>query len=317
MKHTSLKEEHLELAYHRNWFKLFVSKQFGGGEATLPVGLQAYFDASTIDGSLGWCVNLGSGASIFCGYLGLNAAQEIFTDPKTVIAGSGGIGDFINTEDGLILSGRWDKCTGADHATHYTVNAINNKDEQHSFVVDRNKVTVHPEYYLDGLTRSSSLSISIDGATVPEAYRFNIDVLNSETSYLIHHLDFETFARFCMISSILGMAQCLVNTSKGDLTLYPERTGTIADEFDQFISLSFQEVLELAKEAWRELEVSGNVTTDVKTRLQQIIPHTNKGIFDRANELFYAGGLRFEDSRSEVHRAYKDLVLACQHYLLK
>lgn len=317
MKNTALQAHHLKLAYANNWFKLFVSKQFGGAEASLPEGMQAYFDASSIDGSLGWCVNLGSGASIFCGYLNETAAVKIFSAPHSVCAGSGGVGRFEETADGFLISGHWDKCTGAHHATHFTINAINEKDEVFSFVVERRDVTVHPEYHLDGLLGSSSLSISLNEVCVPKQNRFQIDHLQNKTSYLIHKLDFETFARFCMIASILGMAQNLVNTTKVDKTLYPDRAGVITDELDQFIQLSFLEVIELSKEAWRELERSQTGTEDIKERLKQIIPQTNKGIFNRANELFYAGGLRFEDQRTDVHRAYKDLVLACQHYILK
>lgn len=317
MTSTSLKPEHLSRALEQNWFKVFVASQFGGKEATLPEGLQIYFDASAIDGSLGWCVNLGSGASIFCGYLNEASAKRVFSDSSAVCAGSGGVGTFTETANGYLISGHWDKCTGADHATHFTINAINEKDEVFSFVVGRKDVTVHPEYHLDGLVRSSSLSISMKDVFVPKQNRFQIDHIQNTTSYLIHKLDFETFARFCMIASILGIAQNLVNTTKADETVYPGRAGVITDEFDQFIQLSFLEVVELSKEAWRELERSQTVTEDLKERLKQIIPHTNKGIFNRANELFYAGGLRFEDQRTDVHLSYKDLILACQHYILK
>lgn len=317
MKETSLKKEHLELAYRNNWFKIFVSKQFGGSELSLPYALSEYFKAASIDGSLGWCVNLGSGASIFSGYLPQNGSMSVFSDKRAVCAGSGGIGQYKETTEGYTVSGHWDKCTGADHATHFTVNAQNESGEVHSFVIERSDVMIHPDYYLDGLTRSSSLSISANEALVPFEHRFQIDRIDPKSSYLIHQLDFETFAKFCMIASVLGVAKCLVNSAKEDDQLYPERAKTIIDEFEQFIEISFQEVLQLSKEAWRELEKMQFVSEDLKERLSVIIPHTNKGVFDRANELLYAGGLRLKDVRTNVHRAYNDLMLATQHYMLK
>lgn len=87
-----LAPEHLKTAYGRNWFRLFVKKEFGGEEATLTEAMQALFDAAEIDGSLGWCVNLGSGASYFSGFLSPLAVKELLGDPKSVFAGSGQIG---------------------------------------------------------------------------------------------------------------------------------------------------------------------------------------------------------------------------------
>lgn len=317
MDALKLKKEHLELAIQKNWFKLFVAKKFNGSEANLPDALQAYFEASSIDGSLGWCVNLGSGASIFSGYLSEEAAKDVFSNPKNVCAGSGGVGTFEEKKDGYIISGSWDKCTGAAHATHFTVNAKNRQEEIYSFVVPKDQVQISDEYFLDGLERSSSVSITIKNASVPSIYKFEINSIIEESSYLIHQLDFDTFAKFCMLASILGMAQCLVNTAKVDDKLYPERTGINVDEFETFIQVSFQELIDLSKEAWRELEDLNRVTEDLKERLELIIPHTNKGLFDRANELLYQGGLRLKDKRTDVHRTYRDLMLACQHYILK
>lgn len=317
MEFLTLEKKQLTLAFQNNWFKLFVSKKFNGCEATLPKALKAYFEASSIDGSLGWCVNLGSGASIFSGYLSEKAAMDVFSDPKNVCAGSGGVGIFEETSEGYRLSGNWDKCTGAAQATHFTVNAKNLKGEMYSFVIPRDKVQISEEYFLDGLERSSSVSISINNATIPLRSKFEIDNPFKESSYLIHKLDFDTFAKFCMLASILGMALCLVNTAKVDDQLYPDRAGINIDEFEVFIEVSFQELMDLSKEAWRELEELGGVSKDLKERFDLIIPHTNKALFDRANELLYMGGLRLKDKRTEVHRAYQDLMLACQHYILK
>lgn len=313
----TLEKSHLDLAIQNNWFKLFVSKKFNGGEATLPEALQVYFDASSIDGSLGWCVNLGSGASIFSGYLSEEAAMGVFSKPKNVCAGSGGVGTFKESANGYLLSGSWDKCTGSAHASHFTVNAKNEQGELYSFVIPKDQVQVSDEYYLDGLERSSSVSITVNEATIPLHYKFEINTIFEESSYLIHQIDFETFAKFCMLASILGMGQCLVNKAKADNQLYPDRAETNVDEFEAFIEVSFQEVMDLSKEAWRELEELDIISKDLKERLDLIIPHTNKGLFDRANELLYIGGLRLKDKRTDVHGAYQDLVLACQHYILK
>ncbi len=57
---AKLSSDQLDLIYQKKWFKLFVREEFGGAEAILRDGIEQLYEASRLDESLGWCVNLGS-----------------------------------------------------------------------------------------------------------------------------------------------------------------------------------------------------------------------------------------------------------------
>ena len=87
----NLSPELLEKAYKNKWFKAFVLNKWGGLEATLAEGLQIIQSCSKLNGSFGWCINLGAGANYFSGFYSEAGANKIFSDPKCVLAGSGGL----------------------------------------------------------------------------------------------------------------------------------------------------------------------------------------------------------------------------------
>lgn len=108
-----LSQEQLEIIYHEKWFKLFVPKENGGLELSLPEGLETEEELACIDGSLGWTVTLCSGATEFIGYLSPHVSEKVFTDEKVCFGGSGAVtGTAIETEDGYLINGSWKYATG-------------------------------------------------------------------------------------------------------------------------------------------------------------------------------------------------------------
>jgi hypothetical protein len=99
--------------YQRNWFKLFTPKNLNGAELSLSEGLEQIIAASAVHGSIGWNVNLGSGAGYFYRFFDAETAQKIFSDSKAVIAGSGhATGKALPIDGGFKVTGSWDKCSG-------------------------------------------------------------------------------------------------------------------------------------------------------------------------------------------------------------
>lgn len=281
----------------------------GGAQKSLPDGILAMFEASHLNGSLGWCVNLGSGASYFSGFLCTAAAKELLSDPKAVFAGSGEFGSAQKVKGGYEITGTWSKCTGSAHATAFTVNAKMESGETHSFVLQRSQVEILDEWELSGLEASSSYQIACLTAFVPEKYCFDIGVVNPETSYRIHEMDFEEFSLFCMCLSYLGIALCLVDTARKDSVLKERKLGALLNDFEDFIATAKQELMEMSYEFW---ERKGD-----SLKLKSTVQYTARKSYDFACELFFRGGLRMADLKAPVNQAYRDLLLGGQHFLLK
>ncbi len=315
-KEKSLSVEYLTLANERNWFRLFVPKRFGGAELTLTEGLREMFEAGSINGSLGWCVNPGSGASYFCGFMSDQAAEEILNIPEAVIAGSGKIGTCTTQGNHHLISGSWDKCTGSQHATAFTVNAQNEAGDIHSYVLTPEQVELVDQWELFGLKESSSFQITAKSALVPEYLRFIIGEINPTTSYAIHQIAFDDFARFCMIASYLGIANCLLNQVRSDSFLYPDRVEKEVGHLDKLIQDLLLEFITLADDIWEAVNDKESAP-QFSEKLCALVKTSSKMVFQSANELFFAGGLRMADEKAPVHQTYKDFLMAGQHFLLK
>ncbi len=124
-KKGSLHDEQLSIIYEYNWFNLFVSKEYNGLELSLTEALKIEEGLAWIDGSLGWTVTLCSGANWFAGFIESKMAEQIFSNKKVCLAGSGkpsGIAKRI--DDHYEITGSWNYATGASHATMFTANCI-------------------------------------------------------------------------------------------------------------------------------------------------------------------------------------------------
>lgn len=81
--------ELLERAFREKWFKIFCPRRLGGLQCSLPEGLLSLIYTAELSGSLGWVVNLGSGAAYFAPLFDEQAGVELLGDEKTVLAGNG------------------------------------------------------------------------------------------------------------------------------------------------------------------------------------------------------------------------------------
>ncbi len=314
---NGLAPEHLEIAYNKNWFRLFVRKEFGGEEATLSEAMQALFNAASIDGSLGWCVNLCSGASYFSGFLQPEVVVEHMSDHKSALAGSGQVGKASKTAEGYILSGVWPRCTGSAHASSFTVNAELEGGEVLSFLIPREKVVITNTWTLMGLENSSTYQIEANDIFIPESYAFCIGQLNEKTSYSIHTIPFEPFARCCMIASLLGMTKCFISKVKGTNELMSRtEVPQITDELDSDILKSFSKVQKLAMDL--EKQCAENIEAkELIDEIQLLVIATATEIRIKINELYYAGGLIISDKKNPANSAFRDLLVAGQHNLFR
>jgi indole-3-acetate monooxygenase len=308
-KRNSLPSQWLSKVYHLKWFKLFVPKKQGGLELSLPDALQQMYIAGSIHGSLGWCVNLGAGAGYFSGFFDEKGAKEIFAPDKAVIAGSGqSTGTARHVDGGFILNGNWDKCTGAAHATTFTVNAEMENGAIRSFAISRSQVKVQNVWTLFALKGTSSQAIHIKNAFVPENHSFEIGRVKSNSDYPLYKIDFTPFARFCMAATYVGMVRCLADQLHD---ISPESTTTLEAKTRS----ALKDIMEMAQRMWDKAR--GGVSVSDEAGIQLCIAGHSKTLFDAACNVFYHHGMRLSDENNLAHYAYRDVMLGSQHYLLK
>ena len=316
-KQTFLTENRLEELYEEKLFKLFVPKIYGGLEMSLSEGSKRLTEIATVQGGMGWSLNLGAGANWFSGFFSDKAAQEIFSPKKAVIAGSGfASGSFERDGEQFIINGTWSRCTGAHHATFFSLNATNENGETKTFVIPRSQVKLADEkWQIIGLRNSSSYAIDIHNEKIPAHYEFKINKIVNPHAYGVHAIPFESFARVCMSASFIGIVKCLVNKCRA----YP-----VNDAALKLIDEKLQPQIikaEIACTDWaNEIEncvQSNQMTTEITQQLKSTLGANNLGLFDSVQQVFLAGGLPFVEEDKLIHWAYRDVLTAVQHFMVK
>jgi alkylation response protein AidB-like acyl-CoA dehydrogenase len=99
-------------------FRLWLPRNVGGPELS-PFGFMEVVEAAAaLDGSVGWVVGNGAGASRIAGYLEQDAVRSLFGDPYAfMVTGTGAVGRAVPVEGGYRVSGRWPFGSGIHGAT--------------------------------------------------------------------------------------------------------------------------------------------------------------------------------------------------------
>ena len=317
-KANHLAKQLLEEVYKKKWFRLFLPKDIGGSQLSLHEGINILRDSARIFGSLGWVINLGAGAGYFYAFYNAETARELFQPREAVIAGSGSLGGTaVKVNNGYILNGIWSKCSGSEHATLFTVNATGENDEVLSFTLTADQVQFTNDCQMFGLKATSSQSIVVKDALVPDNYVFKIGSVKYFSDYKLYNLSFDQFARFCMGSTFIGITYCFLDSVEKDIaTKGPQLISTI-DELQNELKVFDQKIIELAKVYWNKANESSSVLIMETDELACLIEASCRRIFLKVCQVYYNGGSRLSNESELAHWAFRDVLTASQHFLLK
>lgn len=316
-RNSFLSEERLAALYEDKLFKLFVPEKYGGLERNLESGAEELIRIASIQGGLGWALNLGAGANWFSGFFLDQAAQEIVTPKDSVIAGSGfASGEFLQQDDHFFISGTWSRCSGAHHATFFSLKAKNENGDVKTFVVPREQVTISKDDWpIAGLRNASSYTISMQEAKIPSRYAFEINTIQNSRAYAIHKIPFEPFARVCMSASFIGIVKCLIHRSY-DRPLNKPSLEFISNHLEPMVNSAETSCLNWANKLDNHTQV-GQLTTERTEQLRKELAEKNVQLFHEVQQLFLKGGLPFVEEDTVVHWAYRDVLTAIQHQMVK
>lgn len=312
-----LNEDKLQKCYEEKWFKLFVPKAYNGLELSMENGCRALLNIAEIQGGLGWTVNLGAGANWFSGFFEDKIARTLFSPKNAVIAGSGFTnGDWKESKLGYEITGEWSKCTGAHHASLFSLTANNSVDGPQIFVVPREKVQLSAEKWpIMGMRNSSSFGIKLNKVEVPKGYGFQMNEIKNNPHYGVFHIPFQSFARLCMSASYLGVVKCLMNYCLKDLKK-PMVLEIIEQRLKPLIQSAEQKLYAVAKQV-ENSSLAGEYSELDEHAMRKELGENNLQIFDAVQGLFLAGGLPFIEEDKLIHWAYRDVLTAVQHFMVK
>lgn len=99
-------------------FRLWIPRAIGGEEADPMTLVRVVEEISRADGAAGWCIAIGGGYGVFGGYLGKDAARDIYgSDPLVRVAGAlRPFGTAKIVDGGYRVTGRWPLGSGCQHS---------------------------------------------------------------------------------------------------------------------------------------------------------------------------------------------------------
>lgn len=337
-KGGSLHPRQLDIIYKNGWFNLFVPKQYGGLELSLPEGLRIEESLARADGSTGWTVTLCSGANWFIGFLQPESSKLIFKNPKVCFAGSGYPGGIAKcTPEGYEINGYWKYATGAPHATIFTANCIIEKDgvtlqdEEgnplvRAFWFTKEEVILHKNWNCIGMIATASHPFEIKNLAVSQNRCFSIDHTNPLPGHAIYRFPFQQFAEATLAVNSLGMAMRFLELC-GDLFTKKKETNKHTQSYYSFINekwegaskslgLSRQLFYTAIEKAWNDLLQNRSIESGSLSEVSKT--SRSMALISRqvTDDLYPYCGIIAANPSTEINRVWRNMHTASQHGLL-
>lgn len=333
-----LSPEQLQIIYHEKWFKIFVPKENGGLELSLPEGLETEEALARIDGSLGWTVTLCSGASEFIGYLSPGVSEKVFRNENLCFGGSGAVtGTAIETEECYIINGSWKYATGAPYCTHFTANCLIQKNGTQllgeegeplykSFLFTKEEVKIFKDWNTMGLKATASNSFRVKDLKVSKERAFIIDPNCATLPGLIYQYPFLQFAETTLAVNMSGMALHFLDEFERLIYLWKQ-----SKKYNPVLIKRLKEKLkeaennlrehrtvfyETAGKSWKMLEQNHMIAHEMLDKVSLLSRQLSLNSRKTVAELYPYCGVAATQNGTIVNLIFRDIFTASQHYLL-
>lgn len=183
-RNAQLSREVVEEFHRAGLFRIFLPARMGGGELTIPQSFRLVEEVAYVDGSAGWNMAICSGGPLFGHYVARDAFEEIFSNPRAVIAGSLNAMTTTATrgEGGWVYSGKATNASGSGHATHIMAAGLVMRDGAPQFTdgIPQMRAAVFPvehvkilsTWSVSGMRATGSNDCTFENVFVPERYTF-------------------------------------------------------------------------------------------------------------------------------------------------
>ena len=318
---NSLTEKDIQLIFENKLFKCFLPESLGGLNLGILDTLKIIEEASFINGSLGWLIQIGNGGNYFVTNFNEEKAREYFTPIDAVIAGSGTPTAVASiTEGGYLISGKWRFCSGSEYATLFTVTfIIEGTEDVMSAVVKRKDVKIIQDWKTIGLKNTSTNTIELENVFIPEDSLFKVMKRKSFFEDPIYDLPFLVYAQAFFLQVVYGTFRRMISTYKDQLE---QNVNYLLrhSEKSQLVSKMLEDASDLLMNSKSELEslVNSILKKDAidLTKAQLSLIGQAANIKKSANQLFTERGIEGLYESNPFSIAYLDLLAVSQHKLL-
>ena len=165
----------LDALHAAKMFRMLLPRPLGGAELDLAPFFQVICAIAEGDASTAWCVVQNSGCSMAAAYLAPRAAQEIFADPRAVLAWGFPAGPqclAVPVEGGWRVNGTWNFGSGSRHSAwlggHCQVTHAGGEAGERTMLFPRTSAAVKDDsWHVIGLRGTGSDTYSVADLFVP------------------------------------------------------------------------------------------------------------------------------------------------------
>lgn len=307
--------------------RMLIPKRYGGAELGLPQWSREVQELSRSDASTGWTVMTTTISSSLAWYLPVEAADEVFGDPRSLVAGTAAaIGRGEAVDGGYRVSGRWGWGSAVPYS-QWVIGGLITPEGPRLAVYPRSDVTIHDTWYVTGLRATGSHEFSVTDAFLPSNRAVLPGVSTPGTDGPLPVFPFFGFLAAGVASVGLGVARRAIDeiealavekTPQHASKRLAEQTGVQIDVamMEARLSSAAAFLHEALSTAW-ELALTGEPAPDeVKARLRLACTHASAEATEVTQKAFALGGGTSVFETSALQRCLRDAHAANQHTIV-
>ncbi|MFC3896142.1 acyl-CoA dehydrogenase family protein [Lentzea rhizosphaerae] len=304
--------------------RLIAPKRYGGAELGLPEWNREIQELSRSDASTGWTAMTTTISSSLAWYLPVDAADEVFGDPRALIAGTAApLGKAVETDGGYLVTGRWGWGSAVTHCS-WVIGGTLTPVGPRLAVYPRSDVTIHDTWHAAGLRATSSHDFSLENAFLPLRRAVWPIGVTPGIEGPITVFPYFSFLAAGVASVCLGAARRAIDEIEAlAVSKTPQyATSRLAEQTGVQIELAVMEArlssatafLNDALSTTWDFALNGSPAPDpVKARLRLACSFAAGEATEVAQKAFAAGGGSSVFESSVLQRCLRDVHVAAQH----
>jgi alkylation response protein AidB-like acyl-CoA dehydrogenase len=337
-RNHQLSDEVVEGLLDLGIYRYLIPQSLGGLEGD-PVGYYRLVEAlGRIDGSAAWCGYIGASAAVTGQWLSDEAAEQIWSDPRAILAGAVWPFNPATAEDGgYRVNGQWPYASGCMHATYMIGGCIVMEDgaprtgpggapEVRFLTTPREQVEILDTWDVLGLAGTGSHDFVVHDLFVPEAYTHPVQPGWPKGSHFqgdLYRYPFQGLFAQPMGAVALGIAQSAIDHTI-DIAQHkvPAMSQSTLNERPLF-HLQIAEAVattaaarawlyQVVQESW-EMARGGGVPLPQRNRMNLAAAHATKSARQAIETVYLAAGGSANYNRSPLPRAVRDIHALTQH----